>query len=159
MKGTTGKSVITAGNFTIPLLVIQRISTQKISKDREDSALSTNLTYLIFIDSSTQHRRIHNLFKYTWHIYQKKTLFWSIKKDLNTWIRTEIIQMMLSYHKINQKSLTKRYLKNPQTLLNNTWFKRKSKGKFLNISNCIKMETQHNENLWDMARSVLRRNL
>lgn len=100
MKGTTGKSVITAGNFTIPLLVIQR-STQKISKDREDSALSTNLTYLIFIDSSTQHRRIHNLFKYTWHIYQKKTLFWSIKKDLNTWIRTEIIQMMLSYHKIN----------------------------------------------------------
>ena len=72
MKGTTDKSVITAGNFTIPLLVIKRISTQKISKDREDSALSTNLTYLIFIDSSTQHRRIHNLFKYTWHIYQKR---------------------------------------------------------------------------------------
>lgn len=78
---------------------------------------------MIFIENSTQHGRIHNLFKSTRHIYRKDPILVH-KINLNTFIKIEIVQIMFSYPNRNKLEINNRKFENPPILLNNPWFKK-----------------------------------
>ena len=118
IKGQIESNTVTVGDFNTPLSSVDRSSKMKINKETQALNDTLNKIDIIFIYRNSIQKQQNTLSSQLLMEHsQRQTITLGHKTSLNKFKKTEIIQIIFSYHnrrKLEIKSVTGKKLENSQ---------------------------------------------